>query len=91
MIFCLVFCYDAYSQLFFLFLGSVFEFIVLQSGWTNQFDNKTVEGIRGANAYLTNETISIGGVGVELRTAYDWVEAGHIDKSIVDNAPRITY
>ena len=66
------------------------ERIVLQSAWFNQFDRITVEGKEGLS-YVENVAVDIGGIGVELRTAKDWVKAGMLPEEILRSAPRINF
>jgi hypothetical protein len=67
------------------------ERMVLQFGWINQFDRLTVEGIQGAGAYVENVAVSIGGIGVELRTAVDWVGKKLLTQEVFDKAPQIIF
>ena len=64
------------------------ERIVLGTAFNNQWDNVTIEAPhKGGSA--VNVVIDIGGIGVELRSAKDWVLAGWLSKEVVDSAPRI--
>jgi hypothetical protein len=66
------------------------ECVVFQSAWLNQLDRLTVEGVPGFQ-YLENVVVDIGGIGVELRTAQDWVRAGFLPQAILDAAPVIEF
>jgi len=50
--------------------------IVLGSAFLNQFDNVTIEGSGGRGSWVAeNVVVDIAGVGVEWRTAQDWLMA----------------
>jgi Bacterial toxin 5 len=65
--------------------------IVVMTAYVNQTISRDVEGrVRGAFIAL-DYARDIGGVLVEQKSANAWVSKGWLDKSVVDNAPKVWF
>lgn len=61
------------------------EGIAIQDAWTNQIDNIVIERLGG---WVDNPTIEIGGVPVDLRSAWLWESWGLLPEGTCATAPR---
>ncbi|ABE61701.1 hypothetical protein Nham_0825 [Nitrobacter hamburgensis X14] len=65
------------------------EFVMLQGGWENQFNNVTIEMSHIRGAVLDQPAVSIGGVVVDLKTAQYWENVGLLKRGTVACSPRV--
>jgi hypothetical protein len=66
------------------------ELFMLQGAWENQYNNITVEHPSLGGLFIAdNESVEIGGVAVDLKTARMWERWGFLEAGTVANAPRV--